>query len=86
VAKGVETFRWTVLLQDSMLIVGLTGGIATGKSIVSNVLPQKHHLPIIDADILAHKAIEPGNCAFEQILWKFGDNLVVQERDWIRLR
>ena len=36
-----------------MLIVGLTGGIATGKSTVSTLLRDKHSLPLIDADILA---------------------------------
>jgi len=60
-----------------MLIVGLTGGIATGKSTVSNLLQQKHHLPIIDADILARKAVEPGTRAFKQILSTFGDDLAL---------
>ena len=69
----------TVLLQDSMLIVGLTGGIATGKSTVSNLLQQKHHLPIIDADILARKAVEPGTHAFKQILSTFGDDLALRD-------
>jgi len=63
-----------------MLIVGLTGGIATGKSTVSNLLQQKHHLPIIDADILARKAVEPGTRAFTRILSTFGDDLAVHDQ------
>lgn len=63
-----------------MLIVGLTGGIATGKSTVSNLLQQKHHLPIIDADILARKAVEPGTRAFRLILSTFGDDLAIRDQ------
>jgi dephospho-CoA kinase len=59
-----------------MLIVGLTGGIATGKSTVSNLF-RKHSLPVIDADILARKAVEPGTSAFNRIVKTFGDDLVL---------
>jgi dephospho-CoA kinase len=62
-----------------MLIVGLTGGIATGKSTVSNLLQQKHSLPIIDADILARKAVEPGTRAFNRILDTFGHDLAIHD-------
>jgi len=62
-----------------MLIVGLTGGIATGKSTVSNLLQQKHHIPVIDADILARKAVEPGTRAFTRILSTFGDDIALRD-------
>ena len=62
-----------------MLVVGLTGGIATGKSTVSNLLREKHHLPIIDADILARKAVEPGTRAFNRILSTFGEDLALRD-------
>jgi dephospho-CoA kinase len=62
-----------------MLVVGLTGGIATGKSTVSNLLQQKHSLPVIDADILARKAVEPGTTAFKRILSTFGDDLALRD-------
>ena len=62
-----------------MLIVGLTGGIATGKSTVSRVLQEKHHLQIIDADVLARKAVEPGTRAFKRILSTFGKDLAIQD-------
>lgn len=62
-----------------MLIVGLTGGIATGKSTVSSLLRDKHSLPIIDADVLARKAVEPGTRAFKRILATFGEDLVLRD-------
>jgi dephospho-CoA kinase len=68
-----------ILGEVTMLIVGLTGGIATGKSTVSNLLKDKHHFPIIDADILARKAVEPGTRAFSRILHTFGDDLALRD-------
>ena len=63
-----------------MLIVGLTGGIATGKSTVSTILQNPPYcLPIIDADILARKAVEPGTRAFKRILNTFGNDLAVRD-------
>lgn len=56
-----------------MLLLGLTGSIATGKSTVSAILTSPpHSLPLIDADLLARKAVEPGTKAYHQILTYFG--------------
>ncbi|ANB11642.1 putative dephospho-CoA kinase [Sugiyamaella lignohabitans] len=54
-----------------MLIVGLTGGIATGKSTVSKYLAQKHNLTIVDADLIARQVVEPGTKAYKQIVDHF---------------
>lgn len=56
-----------------MLLIGLTGSIATGKSTVSNLLSSPpYNLPIIDADLLARKAVEPGTWAYKRIVATFG--------------
>ncbi|KAI9760421.1 MAG: hypothetical protein M1835_000178 [Candelina submexicana] len=56
-----------------MLLVGLTGSIATGKSTVSSLLSKSpHNLPIIDADLLARKVVEPGTPAYRKIVDYFG--------------
>lgn len=57
-----------------MLLIGLTGSIATGKSTVSALLtaPTPYHLPLIDADILARRAVDPGTSAYRQIVDYFG--------------
>ncbi len=39
-----------------MLIVGLTGGIASGKSTVTNML--REHLPVLDCDEIAHEQLQ----------------------------
>ncbi len=53
-------------------IIGLTGGIATGKSTVSDYLAQRHHLPVLDADLYARRAVEPGSLALAAIVARYG--------------
>ncbi|KAJ5222138.1 uncharacterized protein N7469_011025 [Penicillium citrinum] len=56
-----------------MLIIGLTGSIATGKSTVSSILSTSpYSLPIIDADLLARKVVEPGTAGYKAIVNYFG--------------
>jgi len=56
-----------------MLLLGLTGSIATGKSTVSSILSQSpYSLPIIDADTLARKVVEPGTPGYKAIVKYFG--------------
>lgn len=56
-----------------MLIIGLTGSIATGKSTVSALLASPpYSLPIIDADLLARQVVEPGTPAYKAIVNYFG--------------
>lgn len=56
-----------------MLVIGLTGSIATGKSTVSRILSSPpHSLPVIDADLLARQVVEPGTPAYAAIVAHFG--------------
>ncbi len=54
-----------------MLRLGLTGGIASGKSAVAAML-RELGFSVLDADSLAHKLIEPGQPAYEEVLCEFG--------------
>ena len=60
------------------LLVGLTGGIATGKSTVSEILRQLG-CEIIDADRLARDVVEPEQPAWKQIVAEFGGGVVTAE-------
>lgn len=53
-----------------MLILGLTGGIATGKSTVSKIF-SSHGVPIIDADLIAREVVSVGTPAYNAILTTF---------------
>jgi dephospho-CoA kinase len=56
-----------------MLLIGLTGSIATGKSTVSSILTSPpYSLPLIDADVLARQVVEPGTPAYKAIVSHFG--------------
>lgn len=58
-----------------MIVVGLTGGIATGKSTVSNLL-RARGVPLIDADVIARQVVEPGTPALAKIQAYFGDAVI----------
>ena len=58
--------------HNKMLLLGLTGSIATGKSTVSSILSAPpYSLPIIDADVLARKVVEPGTSGYQKIVSHF---------------
>jgi dephospho-CoA kinase len=54
-----------------MLRVGLTGGIACGKSAVAAIL-REHGIPVIEADKLSHQLIAAGGAACAEVLHEFG--------------
>lgn len=57
------------------LVVGLTGGIGSGKSTVSQLFEQLG-TPVIDTDIIAREVVSPGTSALEQITEKLGDEML----------
>jgi len=59
-----------------MLVVGLTGGIASGKSTVSHLLGM-HNIPIVDADVLARRVVLPGTSAHAAIVAAFGPDVLL---------
>lgn len=69
------------------LIVGLTGGMGSGKSTVADLF-QQLGIPVIDADVIAHTLVEPGQPALVEIIEAFGANTVDASGvlDRVRLR
>lgn len=51
--------------------IGLTGGIACGKSVVTDRL-KTHGIPVLDTDQVAHELLKPGNPVFDAIVNHFG--------------
>ncbi len=58
-----------------MLRLGLTGGIASGKSAVAAML-REIGFAVLDADSLAHKLIEPGQPAYDEVVHEFGPEVL----------
>ncbi|WP_270179547.1 dephospho-CoA kinase [Alkalihalobacillus sp. CinArs1] len=54
--------------------IGLTGGIASGKSTVAEML-RTLSIPVIDADVIAREVVEPGEPALEEIVRVFGEEV-----------
>ncbi len=61
-----------------MQLVGLTGGIASGKSLVSSSFEQLG-IPVIDADLLAREVVEPGSQGLQVLVSHFGASLLTPE-------
>ncbi len=57
-----------------MLVIGLTGGIGSGKTTVANLFAQ-YNVPIIDADIIAREVIQPHQPAFAAVIEHFGESI-----------
>jgi|SRR5690625_2050682 len=58
-----------------MLIIGLTGGIASGKTTVSNLFGELG-VPVLDADIAAREIVEPGTPGLAQLTAEFGEEIL----------
>jgi len=61
-----------------MLRLGLTGGIASGKSAVA-VMLRDMGFAVLDADSLAHRLIEPGQPAYDEVVREFGPGVVAPD-------
>ena len=72
-----------------MLVIGLTGGIGSGKSNVTKCF-EALGVPVIDADIITRELVKPGKSALKEIEAHFGPDIIQTDgqlnRDWLRAR
>lgn len=61
-----------------MIWIGLTGGLASGKSTVSNLL-KAQGLVVIDADEIAHQALQPGEEPYKKVVSHFGTGILFED-------
>lgn len=61
-----------------MLKIGLTGGIASGKTYISNLFSQLQ-VPVIDTDIISRNALEPGLTAYQEVVSHFGQSILLAD-------
>lgn len=62
-----------------MILVGLTGGVATGKTTVAKMF-QRCGAVVIDADVLAREIVRPGKPAWREIVRTFGNGILNPDR------
>ncbi|MFP7171861.1 dephospho-CoA kinase [Terribacillus sp. 7520-G] len=60
------------------IVIGLTGGIASGKSTVSDLF-REYDIPVIDADVVAREVVEPGEPALAAIVDAFGAEILLPD-------
>ena len=60
-----------------MFIIGVTGGIGSGKSTVSRMLSDIADIPVVDADSIARELVEPGKEALTYIAAEFGAEVIL---------
>ena len=68
------------MTQNKSKIIGLTGGIASGKSSVSKILIEKGY-KVIDADLLARKVVEVGQPGYNKIVKEFGQDILLANKE-----
>jgi dephospho-CoA kinase len=66
-----------------MLVIGLTGGIGSGKSTVAELFRQKA-VELIDADVIAREVVAPGEPALQQIAGHFGSEVLDSDGSLLR--
>ncbi|EOC99851.1 dephospho-CoA kinase [Caldisalinibacter kiritimatiensis] len=64
--------------KKQVRIIGITGGISTGKSTVSRILIKEGY-PVIDADIIAREVVRVGKTAYREIVNSFGEKILNQD-------
>lgn len=62
-----------------MIVLGITGGVGSGKSRVLYDLEKNYDAYIVEADKLAHKLMEPGRPIYREIIRQFGADIVTDE-------
>ena len=63
-------------LKNNQRRIGLTGGIASGKSTITNYIRKHKNIPILDADDLSRELIKPNTYGYKKILDYFGNQII----------
>ena len=66
-----------------MFVLGITGGIGAGKSLVLSIIDEEFDAYIVEADKLAHKLMLKGEDAYSQIIYTFGDEILDPDSEQI---
>ena len=78
-AKPWNRFKDKSFGKVQPYVIGLTGGICSGKSTASNYLNQKN-IPTIDCDKLGHQTYQPDGKAYKSIIAEFGDGVIGEDK------
>ena len=71
-----ETKNFGLRWKGKQRRIGITGGIASGKTLIGNCLFQAKQWPILDADLFAHEALSPENEISKTVLLRYGNKII----------
>lgn len=63
-----------------MKIIGITGGVGSGKSEILNILENDYHAKIIQSDHVAHELMAPGARSYDAIIQSFGNGILNEDK------
>ena len=66
--------------RNDIKVVGITGGVGSGKSVVMNILKEKYGAEIILADLVAHDLMEPGQKNYLDIVEAFVEKVLAKKQ------
>jgi len=67
-------------VENYVFVIGLTGGIGTGKTLVSNIL-EELGAAIVNADLLGHEVYKPDTEGWQEVVESFGDGVLTPDRE-----
>ncbi|MBP1756217.1 MAG: hypothetical protein H6Q59_2615 [Firmicutes bacterium] len=62
-----------------MKVIGLTGGIGSGKSLVANIMKEQYGASVIDTDRIAKEQMEPGGASYREVVDYFGEDILASD-------
>ena len=68
-------------LKNNQRRIGLTGGIASGKTTITNYIREHKNIPILDADNLSRELIKPNTYGYKKILEYFGNQIIDNKKN-----
>lgn len=60
-------------------IIGITGGVGSGKSTVLDILQREHQAFVIQADLVARELMEPGKASYKAVVQAFGEEILLSD-------
>ena len=61
------------------MVIGITGGIGSGKSVVTSLLRDKFDAAVIDTDTIGHEVMEIGKSAYKKVVEIFGNKVIAED-------
>ena len=61
------------------MVIGITGGIGSGKSVVTSLLRDKFDAAVIDTDTIGHEVMETGKSAYKKVVEIFGNKVLAED-------